>query len=219
MSSPFAGMNPYLADPRLWAGVHQRFITYLAEQINAQLLPHYVADIDERVYVEKSGHSRVIAPDITVTRMTPEAGETASVALADPPLLVQLEPLPVREPYIQILSLRGGTREVVTVLEVLSHANKTPGSEGRALYLGKQAELLNSRVSLVEIDLLHAGEHTVAVPLSALANQPAWDYIISLHRGGAPRWHFEVWLVRLPERLPRIAVPLSGNDADISVDL
>jgi len=221
MENPFPGMNPWLEDLRLWPGVHQRLITYLAEAINAQLPPNYVADIDERIYVEKPERVRAVAPDITVTRaLTPApTGEGVATLLADPPLLIELEPLLVREPFIQILSLRNGGREVVTIIEVLSPANKTPGSEGRALYLSKQSELLNSTVSLVEIDLLHVGEHTVAAPLHGLEPYRPWDYIVSLHRGGEPCWRFEVWLVRLTDRLPRIRVPLIGDDADVVADL
>jgi hypothetical protein len=221
MENPFPGMNPWLEDPRLWPGVHQRLITYLAETINAQLPPNYVADIDERIYVEKPERARVVAPDITVTRTSTSSQMREGVAtlLADSPLLIELEPLLVHEPFIQILSLRNGIREVVTVIEVLSPANKTPGSEGHTLYLSKQGELLNSMVSLVEIDLLHLGEHTVAVPLHGLEPYRPWDYIVSLHRGGIQRWRFEVWLARLKERLPRISVPLIGDDPDVVVDL
>ena len=51
---------------------------------------------------------------------------------------------------------------LVTVIEVLSLANKTPGEKGRELYLEKQREVLGSPVHLVEIDLLRGGEHTDA---------------------------------------------------------
>ena len=48
--------------------------------------------------------------------------------------------------------------EVVTVIEVLSPANKTVG-EGHRLYRRKQQEVLNSQAHLIEIDLLAEGLH------------------------------------------------------------
>ena len=53
---------------------------------------------------------------------------------------------------------------MVTTIEVLSPRNKTAGSEGRKLYRQKQREILSSDTHLLEIDLLRAGQHTVAAP-------------------------------------------------------
>ncbi|MCS7311261.1 MAG: DUF4058 family protein, partial [Armatimonadetes bacterium] len=164
-------MNPYLEDPQLWPGVHHRFVTYLADAIVPLLPEGYLADIGERVYVEKPDTLRIIAPDVTVSRSLyspPAEGTSASgVALADPPLKIEIQPFPVREAFLQIFRLKGGERQLVTVIELLSPANKTPGAHGRELYLEKQRELIHSTTHLMEIDLLHYGEHTVFVPRSA----------------------------------------------------
>lgn len=213
-------MNPYLEDPRLWTGFHQWFITSLASHMNAQFPPNYVANVETRVYIEKAETLRLITPDILLSQMTPSASASASrAALADPPYKVVLEPHEVRESFIQILHLRNGEHQVVTVVELLSPTNKLPNSEGRKQCLSKQAELLQSTTSLIEIDLLHQGEHTVAVPAEIVGRHSAWDYIISLHRGWAGGQAFEYWLVRLPERLPKIWVPLAQGDPDEVVDL
>jgi hypothetical protein len=50
------------------------------------------------------------------------------------------------------------TGRVVTVLELLSPSNKTPGEGGLDSYLEKRAEILASRCHLVELDLLRGGE-------------------------------------------------------------
>lgn len=130
-----------------------------------------MADIDERVYVEKPDTLRLIASDATVSRLpSPPVSEGASagVALADPPLKIQIQPFPMREAFVQIFRLKGGERLLVTVIEVLSPDNKTSGARGRELYLEKQRELLPSTTHLMETDLLHHGEHTVFVSRSAL---------------------------------------------------
>lgn len=51
MPSPFPGMDPYLENPDLWSGVHQRLITLIADTLNGIMPPRYVADIGERVYI------------------------------------------------------------------------------------------------------------------------------------------------------------------------
>jgi hypothetical protein len=52
---------------------------------------------------------------------------------------------------------------MVTVMEILSPSNKV--GIGRQEYLRKQQQLLSSGSYLVEIDLLRAGEHSVACPV------------------------------------------------------
>lgn len=224
MPSPFPGMDPYLEDPVLWPGVHQGLITYARAELNRVLPTGYVADIGERLYILQPGGERSIYPDVLVLEQLPtsrgqESGLAESVAaVADPPLLVTIEPVEMREVFIQILSLREANR-VVTVIEILSPANKTANSEGRQLYLTKQRELLESQTHLIEIDLLRQGEHTVAVTREALLQRGIrWDYLVCLHRGGQGA-RYEVWPIRVRQRLPRIHVPLSEGDPDIVLDL
>ncbi|GBC96533.1 hypothetical protein HRbin16_02339 [bacterium HR16] len=222
--NPFPGMNPYLEDPQLWPGVHHRFVTYLADAIAPSLPEGYMADIDERVYVEKPDTLRIITPDVTISHpvqhpFPAEKGTAGGVALADPPLRIEIQPFPVREAFLQIFRLKGGERQLVTVIELLSPANKTPGAHGRELYLEKQRELIHSTTHLMEIDLLHYGEHTVFAPRPALEGHKKWDYVVCLHKGGWSEGSAWVWLVSLQERLPRVIVPLLEGDPDVVVDL
>lgn len=50
------------------------------------------------------------------------------------------------------------SREVVTIVEVLSPSNKVEGSKGRASYSAKRVEFMNSPCNLVEINLLRTGK-------------------------------------------------------------
>ena len=219
MSSPFPGMDPFLEEPAIWPSVHNRLITYVADLLNSKLPSGYVATIEERVFLVEPPTSRY--PDVYVaknprkrTRM--EAG-TAAVALmdADPALEIEFPPTEIRESFVEIhLARKPGS--LVAVLEVLSPTNKNPGN-GRELYLEKQEELLGSKTHLIEIDLLRAGQYTVAVPPDGV-DEADWDYLVCLHKGGWPS-RFRVWPVPLAKRLPRIAIPLAGDDADVVVDL
>jgi hypothetical protein len=222
MPSPFPGMDPYLEHPTLWPGVHQGLITYARADLNALLPPHYVADIGERLYVVQP--ERSIYPDVVVVEppaasLLPERGTggTAAVLRSDAPWVLTVEPIEQREVFIEILSV-GDTSRVVTVIEVLSPSNKTAGSDGRQLYVAKQREILQSPTHLLEIDLLHYGEHTVAAPRVSLLEKGTWNYLTCLHRGGQGG-RYEVWATTLRQRLPRIRVPLAHGEADVVLDL
>ena len=218
MPSPFPGMDPYLENRAIWPDLHQRLITYSADALQPLLRPRYHARIGERLYVIPP--YRAIYPDVTVVqrRPVPEPAPAAGTAVLTPdaPLVVTVPPEEIREPFVEILDLAGGGR-VVTVIEVLSPANKTPG-EGHELYRRKQKEVLASDTHLVEIDLLRQGEHTLAVPRHALDPHRPWHYGISISRAGQ-RERFEVYLLTIRQRLPRIAIPLQAPDPDVALDL
>ncbi len=221
MPSPFPGMDPYLEAPAHWPDVHQRLVTYVADALQPLIRPTYRARIEERLYVEAS--SRSIYPDVTITGQT--SGQVREVATwapiasaerADP--AYRLETAlddPRREPYVEIVQRAGDV--VVTVIEVLSPRNKQPGP-GKRLYLRKQAEVLAGTAHLVEMDLLAAGDHTVAVPPESLALLPPWRYLVAVNRH--PERHtYEVYPFTLADRLPRVAVPLLAPDPDAVLDL
>jgi hypothetical protein len=58
----------------------------------------------------------------------------------------------IAESYIEIVDLM--ERAVVTIIEVLSPANKASGSASRRSYLAKRRLVMRSPTHLVEIDLL-----------------------------------------------------------------
>ena len=217
----FPGMDPYLEHPALWPGVHSRMVIYIADALQPAIGPRYIAAVEERVYIEKPPHE--IIPDVSV-RTTPGFERSpgrggAAVLEMDAPMVVKAEPLEVTESFVQLLDLHSGQR-IVTVIELLSPANKRPGP-GRDSYLRKQGETLDSQAHLIEIDLLRGGTHTLAVP-EANARRTAgnYDYAVSVHRAGAtPGLQFELYPVALRHRLPRLRVPLAEGDADVPLDL
>jgi hypothetical protein len=215
-------MDPYLEHPARWPDVHPTLITYAREALNDILPPQYVAEIGERLYVVQP--ERSIYPDFFVSeRLVPptpipqSSGGTAVAVATDPPWVLTILPVEVREVFIQILPVADESR-IVSVIEVLSPSNKATGSDGRELLLKKQAELLHSETHLIEIDFLRYGEHTVAAPRGALLARGRWDYLVSLHRGGQVG-EYEVWAIPLRQRLPRIRVPLTEGDPDVALDL
>lgn len=216
MSMIFPGMDPYLEHPQIWPGVHSRLVVYLADQLQPLLRPRYVAAVEERVFIE--GADQQIIPDVWIKRtQAPEQSPNVAVADADEPVVVQLPDLEIHESYIEILDRHSG-QSVVTVIEVVSPTNKFPGP-GRDSYLSKQREVRSSTAHLVEIDLLRSGQHVLAVPEWAVRGRGPYDYLVCVNRAGGLRDLFDLYPRGLRDRLPRIRVPLAGDDPDVPLDI
>lgn len=231
MSSPFPGMDPYLEESRRWPDVHQSLITYIRDALQPAVRPHYHARMGERVYLMHAWAA--IAPDIFLLgrRETEPGGRrlrepggayavaplqetVAPLALeADEPVRFMVAPVQEREPFVELVH---GDGAIVTVIEVLSPANKTTG-EGYRQYRQKQEQILNSPVHLVEIDLLSTGLPTIAIPPAELLLLPPHRYLVSVRRG--PQLQGEAYPIPLPKRLPRLRVPLRAPDPDVILDL
>jgi hypothetical protein len=119
----------------------------------------------------------------------------------------------IHESYITILDPLS-RQKIVTVIEVVSPTNKYAGP-GRTSYLKKQKEVRDSDAHLVEIDLLRLGPHVLAMPeYGARGKAGPYDYLICVNRAKEPRNEFEFYPCRLRNKLPRILVPLAGDDPD-----
>src|SRR6266540_2799371 len=185
MKSPFPGMDPYLEQH--WGDVHQRLIVYAVDVMQPHLPADLRARVEERVYVETEGE-RVhrLVPDVHVAeRQSPAATRAwelkeTPAAIAEP-LVFEVLNEPVTEGYIEIRERTGG--KVVTVIEFLSPANKSGGT-GQEKYLEKQAEILASNASLVEIDLVRAGQRVLALPPHDIPPKHRQDYLACI----SPAW-------------------------------
>ena len=217
MPSPFPGMDPYLEHPGLWPDVHQSLVTYARDALQGQVGRAFYVSIGERVYLEEAG--REVMPDVAVVRARGRGYVPGASPLEpDTPLVVALEedeaqaPAERREPFLEVRDAYGGHR-VVTVIEVVSPSNKR--GPGRALYLQKQAEVLATDASLVEVDLIRAGPPVVACPPDRLGDEP-WRVVVTR---GSRRTRRELYPVGYRDRLPRVRVPLRRDDADVVLDL
>jgi hypothetical protein len=225
MPSPFTGMDPFLEDPAIFPDLHDRLVTYLSESLNAHLPAPYYAGIASRVWLEVSERRvepdiNVLRPERSVSRGGTDAGGGVAVAEAvqAEPVVVHVPIEEIRETFLEIYARPGGER-LVTTIEVLSLANKTPGAHGRDQYLKKQREIRDSQVHLVEIDLLRGGVPSTAVPRDhAVARAGTFDYHVCVHRFDR-REDFFVYPIRLGGRLPTVAIPLLPGDPAVGVDL
>ena len=219
MRSPFPGMDPYLE--QRWGDFHTRLVTYICDALQPRLPTDLRARIEERVYVEAPENGRQVVPDAHVYQ-TPRASRAATpprksdggVAVAEPILLRYPTELTAR--FVQILDARSGGR-VITVIEVLSPANKVPG-RGRREYRRKQREYFNGEVNLVEIDLVRVGRHTTLAMLDLVPPDKLTTYHVSIARLSRPD-ALEYYPLPLRQRLPVVRIPLRETDPDAALDL
>jgi hypothetical protein len=219
MTSPFPGMDPYLEAH--WRDVHASLIIYARDALQGVLPASLRARVEESVLLEtpKGLGDHPLFPDVRVVEYTSKRGlETRSkggVAMAEP-LLVETEPDPVTETFLEIIDRESGNR-VVTVVEFLSPSNKSPGPN-REQYLRKQHEICSSDANLVEIDLNRFGTHTLAFTLENLDQQARTHYMACVRRTTRPGIA-EVYPMPLWERLPILKIPLRPDDTDVPLDL
>src|SRR5207253_1846206 len=92
-------------------------------------------------------------------------------------------------------------QRVVTVLEILSPANKNPNQD-RDTYLMKRNEYLATGINLIEIDLLRSGPRMPWVE----PPPPKGDYYILVCR--APEFpKAGIWPLSIRDELPVVPVP------------
>ncbi len=219
-NSPFPGMDPYLE--RYWGDIHHSLVQYVRDQIQEQLPSNLRARVEERIFLESDeGWSRNVYPDVRIfqrpgTETTRAREESVgNIAVAEP-LILQMRNDPITEGYIEIRDGESGNK-VITVIEVLSPANKA-GGNGTMEYLQKQHEVLSGKISLVEIDLLRKGRHITAVPWEFVPEPQRSLFHVCVKRG----WRYkevEFYCIGLRDRLSTVAIPLRPQDQDVRLDL
>ncbi|MFQ5874842.1 MAG: DUF4058 family protein [Dehalococcoidia bacterium] len=220
MSSPFPGMDPYL-EGEMWQEFHDRLANQISVQMMPRLVPKYVALLAKRYVLDRPTlgivglpSERILYPDVHVVE-PPGAPPTprpagAGVAVVEP--AVEL-PSPVLEevPLLGVEIRDVAQRRLVTIIEILSPVNK----HGEAVrdYAERRMELLQTRIHLLEMDLLRQGTR-----IHLLGEPPPAPYYVYLSR--VQRRPFtQIWPIALREPLPTVPVPLLPPDPDVPLDL
>lgn len=212
MAYPFPGMNPYLERSSLWPDVHLELIRAVRFSLSRSIPSRYYISAEERTYIAANDSDSFVGrPDVAVvgppTITTLQRQATATNGYPATVLLPVAEEM--RERFLEIREVE--SHRVVTVIEILSPANKTQG-EGRRQYEAKRQQVLMSFTSLVEIDLLRGGEPLPASP------QESSDYRILVSRGWE-RPRGLLYSFNLPKPIPTVPVPLQQGETELSLAL
>lgn len=219
MPSPFPGMDPFI-ESLAWPDFYHGFISALSEEITARVRPRYIVRVELRIYVEheSNGYHKNIRSDVTVLNGTDSARngfsskEGSGIATVTKPVALTL-PLPEKKKEAYLVIQETESREVVTVIEVLSPSNKRSKGDGRREYLEKREQVASSRTNLVELDLLRGGQR-----LPTVEELPPADFYAFVARGyQLPRVDVFPWTLR--QALPTIPIPLREDDDEIEINL
>jgi hypothetical protein len=195
-------MNPYLEQEDVWQDFHDRLVPAISDAITPLVRPHFIVKIQEHLYIHESEgwqRIRVGSSDVDIAHAAGTPSAPRGTVTLDAPAHVVLPQVFVdKETYLEVRDRKN--RELITVIELLSPANKKPGPD-REQYLAKRANVLRSAAHLVEIDLLRGWARMPG------ENGPPSDYSIMVSQvDERPRAGY--WPVMLREPLPRIPIPL-----------
>jgi hypothetical protein len=214
-------MDPWLELPALWLDVHNSLITAIRDDLASKVAPRYFVGVEQHTYLSVLGTDPFRRrPDLSVIRTKSKAPVREPAASSrETRTGVGLRRLGVKVPirgrvaewYLEIRI--ASTGKLVTAIEVLSPTNKAAGS-GRKQYLRKRAKILESKTSLVEIDLLREGR---PMPVSSPETVEG-DYRILVSRGRT-RPQAELDLFDLRQPIPPISIPLLPKDPEPVLDL
>jgi hypothetical protein len=220
MASPFPGMDPYL-EGEMWQEFHETLASAIRAQIMPKLTPKYAALLAKRYVVDRSAlavfdllRERVIYPDVHVVQplVTPplKGPGTTGTAIAAPAVeLPNIYPAEVPQLSIEIRDV--AERRLVTLIEILSPANKH--GDGNREYGARRLDLMRTETHLLEIDLLRQGSR-----IQLAQEPPPASYYVYLSRLQR-RPLTQVWPVQLHDPLPVVPIPLLPPDPDVALDL
>lgn len=199
----------------MWPDFHERYIAALAAAVAKPITPGFYAKIEEQLYIHEHGETRhrpFGRPDVGVLPTRGGGG----VAVVEPAAATEARVVmvPAHVDVLKLSTIRvydRHSREFVTVIEVLSPANKNHGPD-RDQYVSKRTRYFHSQANLVEIDLLRGG------PRHPWDGAVSCAYQVAVSRA-VERPNVLYWPVQLRERLPAIPIPLRPGLVEPVIDL
>lgn len=221
-----AHLHSYFQQEGGWADFHQSHITDLrrALQIELPISSGYFVTAEDSLQIGQydllTRKERVIQtrPDIGIYRSEVEPSIVMSTAVASPPTIL----FPTVETLIEVDSVSslliyrrtGNNNQLVTRLEVLSPANKPPGSHYDN-YFAKRDMTLRTGINLVEVDYLHERRSPVnGIPDYTQQKENSYPYSITV--GMLPSvddfGETRVYAWHVDETLPKVPIPLAKDE-------
>jgi hypothetical protein len=213
----YPGINPHLnsaLQQQDWKGFHTAHLAHLAEAIDAQLPANYYAVLEDSIQMNVwHDAGKYTVADILVRQRDPnklpESGTAVAVAeIAEPTLVFDVFEDDAFVPSVMIYH----QDRPITRIELLSPANKYPGSHYRD-YIRKREATLHDGLRLVEIDYLHEQSPVLSLlPSYPDRDEGALPYMILVSDptkvfDGGMMYGFGVL-----DKLPVIVIPLEDKE-------
>lgn len=213
MPSPFPGMNPYLEQTDVWQDFHGSIIPAIRDSLTPMVRPNYIVKVEEHLFIhEPPAESLVLfwRSDVRLARPKDSHESSGATATITSPLMARI-PVVDFEKHLFLEIRDRQDRDLITVIEILSPANKKPGAD-REQYLAKRARVLRSEANFVEITLLRGG------PRMPIEDAKECPYSILVSRV-EDRPNVNYWPIELREPLPKTPIPLRAPHRFFELDL
>jgi hypothetical protein len=209
-------MDPWLERPGFWPDVHDSLIMSLRRALAPLLRPKYYLAVQQRTVIAVvPPEPQPLFPDLAVLEL-----DKSSLAQEEPfaafvePILVEI-PVheTITEDYLEVVE--AASRQVVTIIEILSPSNKRAG-EDRQAYISKREKIFRTPMNFVEIDLLRDWS---PMPFTvSQTNGHLSHYRILVKRNVSVR-HAFLYPFSVRDPIPVFPLPLQSGDVEPPVRL
>lgn len=218
-----AHLNSYLQQANQWSTFHADHITHLREAIQV-ILPGGYFVLSERSLqlVRDDPHGsplrqRSIA-DVAVFRSgtTPPQDDPVNdfQPVMEVPLLATLDEPEDVAGLVIVRPADNDEMQIVTRVELLSPANKPPGSHYRQ-YLAKRADMLLAGINLIEIDYLHMRHSPLSIVpdyTQGAAKARPFVILVSNTQPNLDEGRTQIYGAFVDEPLPALPLPLFDDE-------
>jgi hypothetical protein len=230
--NPYRGVNAHLnsvlqSGQGRWEPFHNDFIGVLVDLLDPDVrAPYYIArekSLQISVpYTNGGSNPSRTKPDLMIYRAGTGTSSAPTAVLEAPTEVIDVVATLEEEDHpaaavIYKISDSGYPGTPITRFELLSPGNKPPGAH-HSQYVVKRRETLYAGLRLVEIDLLHESRPAVPRILSYPDREPnasAYTLLVSDPRPNVETGKTAIYSVHVNAPLPRVRVPLDGEDSII----
>ena len=213
MSTRFPGMDPYLEQQGAWREVRAELIVGIQQFLTPLLEPRYRVTIEEDIYVTELPADEEWADEDLGTSAeedVPQVTYPADSGIPQPIRVILPMGKTSKQRYLAVREAKTGQK--VTVIEILSHLNKS-NPMARERFRRKRHEVLNRFSNWVEIGLLREGQPLV-IEVAEPPSTVLWHnyHIIFCREEQYPQAYMYLFGIRHP--IPDIPIPLRPDEPE-----
>ncbi len=208
-----AHLHSYFQTKSGWAGFHTEHITHLREAIDRVLPPGYYVLAEQSLQLAFYDVDHTIIqrhrPDVAVYGQGTAETQSSTAATATPTTVFPIE-VTLSDPEFLASVVIIRNEHPVTRIELLSPANKPPGSHYRD-YLSRRDDTIAFGINLIEIDYLHERRSPISVIPDYTQREPG-SYPYSILVNEPQQAETRYYGFRVDDPLPMLHLPLADDD-------